>query len=73
MDLVTTVHHFPDAEFYEAVHGTTLWVMQQQLDGTVGDEAIRQMLVGVNQPMDVQEFRTLAGSEDLWVIQKMVI
>jgi len=73
MDQITTVRYLPDAEFYEAVHGTTLWVMKKQLESAVGDETIRQMLVRVDQPVNVQEFRTLAGSQDLRVIQKVVV
>ena len=73
MDLITTIRYLPDAEFYEAVYGLTLWAMQQQLDGAGRDEPVREVLVRVDQPMDVQEFRTLAGSEDLRVIQKMVV
>jgi hypothetical protein len=69
MDLVAVLHFHPDSEFYEALYGPTMR-MQKSSHRECRNEPVSQVLVAVDQPVDVQEFRTLAGSKDLRVLRK---
>jgi len=73
MDLIAALHWHPDAEFYQGLYGG----LEPCVTAEVGDsfrwnEPIKQVPIAVDQPMYVEEFRTLAGSNDLRVLVEVI-
>jgi len=74
MNLIAAVYFGPNVEFYEALYGEAVreLVRDQGGDDFCSDEAIGQKMVAVDQRMNVEEFRTLTGSDDLRVLREIL-